>query len=247
MSRSTKNDGEESRTQMIKLLCSVGLAVAIVASSAWLYFAAERQTERERTTDCQGYLTGIATAMHQYYEKYGHFPPAYLVDPSGKPMHSWRVLLLEFLDHELYEQYKFDEPWDGPNNRKLETKMPSCYACKSDRGNKAPWRTNYFVVVGQSTMFPGEKTMSFRELERPRSSTIMLVESIGLDVHWMEPKDLAFDSMSFVVNDRSKPSVSSRHPNGTNVCMADATTVRLVDTPPAALKEMLMLKPAKQK
>ena len=35
-------------------------------------------------------------------------------------MHSWRVLLLPYLDRsDLYKAYDFTEPWDGPNNRKL--------------------------------------------------------------------------------------------------------------------------------
>ena len=41
-------------------------------------------------------------------------------------MHSWRVLILPFLDQQsLYNQYDFREPWNGPNNIKLLNSMPS--------------------------------------------------------------------------------------------------------------------------
>jgi translation elongation factor EF-Tu-like GTPase len=59
-------------------------------------------------------------AVANYHETYGCFPPAYVADRDGKPMHSWRVLILPFLEQqELYHAYNFAEPWDGPNNRKL--------------------------------------------------------------------------------------------------------------------------------
>ena len=48
-------------------------------------------------------------------------------------MHSWRVLLLPYLDQlELYNAYRFDEPWDGPNNRLLADRMPRHYCFSGD-------------------------------------------------------------------------------------------------------------------
>jgi uncharacterized protein DUF1559 len=68
-------------------------------------------------------------AVATYHDTYGTLPPAYIADAEGKPLHSWRVLLLPFLEQrELYEQYDFDEPWDGPNNRKLLAQRPSVFA-----------------------------------------------------------------------------------------------------------------------
>jgi len=47
-------------------------------------------------------------------------------------MHSWRVLLLPFLDQKpLFDQYRFDEPWDGPHNRKLVSQIQYAYRCPS--------------------------------------------------------------------------------------------------------------------
>jgi prepilin-type processing-associated H-X9-DG protein len=230
-------------SRMKKRLCFAGVVLCFGAMAGLLFLSANRANDSARASACQGCLTSIAVAMHKYHERHGHFPPAYQADASGKPAHSWRVLLLEFLDHELYAAYKFDEPWNGPTNRKLESRMPSCYACPADREDKARWRTSYFVVVGEATIFPGSTTIALKDLKRPSSSTILLVESIGQDIHWMEPKDLSFDSMSFVVNDSSKPSVSSRHRNGPNVCMADGTKQRLVQTTPETLRAMLMTGP----
>jgi hypothetical protein len=68
-------------------------------------------------------------AVANYVEEHGHYPPAFLADENGKPMHSWRVLILPYIEErELYKQYKSDEPWDGPSNRKLASRMPRMFA-----------------------------------------------------------------------------------------------------------------------
>ena len=68
--------------------------------------------------------------MHDYHGKNKHFAPAYVADENGKPMHSWRVLLLPMLEQQaLYESYDFDEPWNGPNNSRLLAQTPPSYQC----------------------------------------------------------------------------------------------------------------------
>ena len=65
-----------------------------------------------RASMCKNQLMNIGLALYQYYEQYGSFPPAYIADESGKPMHSWRVLILPYLEESaLYMQYDFNEPW----------------------------------------------------------------------------------------------------------------------------------------
>ena len=89
----------------------------LIAIDAAVSFAS---TQRRARSDCQGRLRQIALALQCYHDVYKSFPPAYVADETGKPMHSWRVLILPFLEQKaLYDQYRFDEPWDGPNNGKL--------------------------------------------------------------------------------------------------------------------------------
>ena len=59
-------------------------------------------------------------AVANYHETFGSFPPAFVNGPDGTPWHSWRVLILPYLQQQkLYESYNFAEPWNGPNNRTL--------------------------------------------------------------------------------------------------------------------------------
>jgi hypothetical protein len=208
-------------------------------------FASLSKTSREAADSsvCLGRLTCIGIAMHDYEAKYGHFPPAFVRGADGKPAHSWRVLLLEFLDKAAFEAYKFSEPWDSPNNRRLESRMPSCYSCPSADGKDSQWRTSFFVVVGAGTVFPGDSTVTFEEIRRPKGQTIMVVESIHRNIHWMEPTDLTFESMRFELDASVTTELSSGHRDGPAVCMVDVSKRRLSGMNPAVFRQMFLIHP----
>jgi hypothetical protein len=188
-----------------------------------------------------GNLSYISVALFDYHDRYGHFPPAYIADRNGKPMHSWRVLLLEFTDTSLYNAYNFNEPWDGPNNRKLADKMPSFYACPNDHDiRSAPTTlTSYVAVVGSGTAFPGIKPVARADIRDRPGQTILIAEAVNSRINWMEPRDLDKSRMSFTLNDPSRPSISSSDPGGPGVIFADGRVDRLnPSVTPAVLKAM---------
>jgi RNA polymerase sigma factor (sigma-70 family) len=98
-------------------------------------------------------LKKLALAMHNYADTHqGHLPPAATVGRNGKALLSWRVELLPFLGEDaLYNQFKHDEPWDSPHNRKLLSKMPVVYAPPGVKTQR-PYSTFYqvFVSAGSS-------------------------------------------------------------------------------------------------
>ena len=51
-----------------------------------------------RRNTCMNNLRNIAFALDNYYQAQGRYPPAFVPDSSGAPMHSWRVLILPYLD-----------------------------------------------------------------------------------------------------------------------------------------------------
>jgi hypothetical protein len=218
------------------------IAFSMVGCTAWVASCVKKVRDSGRRLNCYGSLKCIGVAMHHYHDKYGHFPPAFIADENGEPAHSWRILLMEFIDPETFLAYRFDEPWNSPNNRKLGDKMPNCYACAADPESKEKHRTNYFVVVGPNTVFPGAKTVKLDDIGRSRSETLLVVEAVGQNVHWMEPKDLAFDSMSFTLNDPTRPSVSSKHRRSPNAITVDGSANWLNGVGPDLLREMLQIK-----
>ena len=100
-------------------------------------------------------LKQIGLAFFNYHNANDRFPRAVnLGGKSGKVPYSWRVAILPYIDQQaLYNAYHFDEPWDGPNNRKLIDKMPVIYQYPGAEGTPAKsGSTSYFVFSGPSTV-----------------------------------------------------------------------------------------------
>jgi hypothetical protein len=167
-----------SRPTALGIVCAVSILCACLI--AMLLPAVQSHRTHARRSVCKSNLKQIGLALHNYHDIYGSFPPAYIADENGKPMHSWRVLILPFIDlPQLYEEYSFDEPWDGPNNSKLASKMPPTYACPSSathRGGRGE-STSYMAVVGPHTSWPGATGRKFDEFPDGLSNTILVVES----------------------------------------------------------------------
>jgi hypothetical protein len=188
--------------------------------------------------DCSNNLKQIALAMHNYGDTYKSLPPAFLADEDGKPMHSWRVLILPFLEpieaSSLYEEYSFDEPWDGPANSKLAERMPAVYACRALGPRQGGSVTNYVAVVGDRTAWPGERSTHFRDFADGTSNTLLLMESDSRSVNWLEPRDVSYDEALQMLSLESGTDAPHRYEDflyirheGRNMAMADAS-IRLV-------------------
>jgi hypothetical protein len=189
----------------------------------YLYRAANLEA---RKSMCNANMFQILTAMRRYQSEFGSLPPAAIRDQEGRPLHSWRILLLRYFDPELYAAYDFKEPWNGPKNRKLSARIPRYYRCPSDTGANDSW-TSYVVVVGKETAFPPDRTTSVDDIRDGAATTIIVAETTVSGIDWMEPRDLDFASMSFRVNDRDHPGVSSNDLMGPVMAFANWKIWRL--------------------
>jgi hypothetical protein len=196
-----------------------------------------------RRVECINNLKHITLALQNYHDAHGTFPPAYFADKNGRPMHSWRVLILPFMDEgKLYDQYDFNEPWDGPNNSKLAAKIPRVFQCPSNYGREQSQMTSYVVVVGPETAWPGEKATKLADMTDGSSNTILVVEVADSGIHWMEPRDFHVLQMSTAVNATSGQGISSKHPGIAHVSLADGSTRSVSqDWSPQTLKALLTI------
>jgi len=221
----------------IIVLLVIGVAMALLLMAALTTpHAAHRQAQSFNN------LKQIALALHTYNAKYRTFPPAYIADENGRPMHSWRVLILPYMDQQaLYDQYRFDEPWDGPNNRRLHALVPPMYADPSFPDDTSS-HTNYAVITGENTMFPGAKAVKVRNV-RDGLSTVLAVVSIGeSDIVWCEPRDLEFDKMSLKINDPTRPGIKNETFSGAPVAMGDGSVRELEEEMPEQEVKSLILR-----
>lgn len=138
----------------------------------------------------------IGLAFHNFHDTYGSFPPPQSPNvKDGKPLLSWRVHLLPFIEHgHLYEQFHLDEPWDSEHNIKLASVMPSFYR-QPGVTLKDPRTTTYVVPQGKKTIIPGDGTKTgFRNVIDGTSNTIMaFAVKPEAAVIWTKPDDWQFD------------------------------------------------------
>lgn len=222
------------------------IAIAVCGLFCWpLGVVAKRAIEAQSEARCSANLVEIGAAMAQYEAKYGHLPPAYVTDPNGTPAHSWRVLLLEFLDPALFRQYNFAEPWDGPNNSQLASKMPRVYACPSHDGAASTKISSYAVIVDAESAFPENRFVRIvdiadRTLNIP---TILVAEASNSNIPWMEPRDVRIDLTECDWNDDlHRSGVSSPHRKGAGLLCFGGQVRRVKPTLPMnTLKNMITI------
>ncbi len=150
--------------------------------------------ESARRSQSTNNLKQFALAMHMYADNNKHFPPAASVDKAGKPLLSWRVHLLPYIEQEaLYKQFKLDEAWDSDHNKPLIDKMPKLFENPSSIPLEAG-TTSYLVVRGKETVFHDDKGTKFAEIRDGTSKTILIVEAGPKSaVVWTKPEDIEFD------------------------------------------------------
>ncbi len=195
-----------------------------------------------RRCQCANNLKQIALGLQNYGDKCGCLPPPYVPDKNGKPMHSWRVLVLPYIEQgSLYQAYRFDEPWDGPNNSKLAAAANYAYVCSGDRTTSVQGQTatNYVAVTGKGTAWSSSKLSLSGKLMDDHKILLVEVENSG--INWMEPKDLTVDQAIAGLTSKSGPRISSGHdPRLANAVLADGELVELpTDLSPELLRVAL--------
>lgn len=178
----SNNSGWRKSAGVIVVLIMFGAGVLFVSRYAWVY-----QKGKNRIAVKED-IKRIMLAVHQYHDAHDSFPPAFTLGPDGKRWHSWRALILPYLEPELAKQYRFDEPWNGPHNQSLLAQAPDVF--QSDRVGGPPNAAGYFAVVGERTLWPADQALGFRDIVDGTSNTIAIVENFRTDISWLQPKDL---------------------------------------------------------
>lgn len=153
-----------------------------------------------RQMDSLNNLRMVMLAMHNYHSAYNRLPAPAITSVDGKPLLSWRVAILPFLEEQaLYEQFRLDEPWDSEHNLPLSKRLPKVYATAGLR--LPPGHTAIHATVGEEIgLRPKDKT-AFRDFLDGLSNTILIIESnADSAVPWSKPADVEIDMKDPLAN-----------------------------------------------
>lgn len=195
-------DGFESYSH--GTLPGANLGASAPVAAALLLPAVQSAREAARRAASMNNLKQLGLSMHIYHDKFKAFPAAYSTDEEGKPLLSWRVHVLPFLEQDdLYERFHLDEPWNSEHNRKLIPQMPKIY--RSPRSNAGPGKTVYLANAAEDGFFvpPDEEQRKetqpqgteLADIRDGTSNTIMLVEANHAGaVTWTKPGDFEMNA-----------------------------------------------------
>jgi len=177
-------------------------------------------------------LKQIGLAFHNFESAYAYFP-GNIEDKDGKPLLSWRVAILPYLEEDmLYKQFKLDEPWDSDNNKKLIEKMPKIYA--PIRAKAKAGETFYQRFSGPDTLLEPKKKVKIFSITDGTSNTGLVFEA-GDPVAWTKPADMPFDAK------KALPKLGAHFDGVCHVVMCDGSVIRLKKEPDEKqLKHLIM-------
>jgi hypothetical protein len=173
----------------------VAAAVAVdpEATTAALVEGAEKVRKAAKRIEASNDLKQLVLAVHSYNDATGNLPGAAIYDKNGKPLLSWRVMLLPYIDEgKLYSEFHLDEPWDSDHNKKLLEKMPTTFAPPDSQAFK-DHETHFQALVGPDTAFEKPGLSIPRDFPDGLSNIILFVEAKKA-VPWTKPEDMTFDA-----------------------------------------------------
>jgi prepilin-type processing-associated H-X9-DG protein len=171
-----------------KIALGLGLCGLLVALLLPAVRTARGPTYR---ASCRNNIKQISLAFEQYVKDHGSYPPAYTVDANGKPLHSWRTMLLPYLEQEtLYKSIDLTKPWDDPVNAKALNTVVSAYARPTLSVDSDLQRTTYLAIVTQQSCLRSGTPTAKKDITDGLGKTVVVIEvPENYAVPWMSPQD----------------------------------------------------------
>lgn len=178
--------------------------------------ATQKVREAAARTQSMNNLKQIGIAMHNYHDTMGKLPPAAICDKNGKPLLSWRVAILPYIEQQnLYNQFKLDEPWDSENNKKASSMVVKTFMHPQSPDPNSGL-THYRIFYGKDAIFDLKDSKPFAQITDGLSNTWMVVEA-DEGTPWAKPDEFLYDAK------KPLPKFNSFNKFGFNVLYGDGS------------------------
>ena len=178
-----------------------------VRNSLRMGMANKPQSEEAKLAQLLMNLKEIGLAFQNYGSAFGKFPGTSNTDDhsgwaeAGEKVYpfSWRVAILPYLGYpELYNQYRFNQPWDSEHNLKLLDKMPSYYrspfadagsGTRSDGDAGSLGMSNIVGFASENSALGTGGGLESKTFTDGLSKTLLVVETTQA-LPWTKPVDI---------------------------------------------------------
>jgi hypothetical protein len=214
--------------------CGLGAALLLPAIQA-AYDAGLNFKGREKQ-DIDN-IKMIVLALHNYHDANSKLPPLYTVDAEGKPLHSWRTLILPYLmqTDQLYKKIRLNEPWDSEYNKQFHNVFIEEYFCPKIK-NSVPNKNCNYAVIAEQPLKPKESS-SLYDIRDGTSNTVSVVV-VKKSFCWMDPlADITLEDFLKGINKKDSVVGVDGFSSGVNIGFWD-DSIRFLknDTPTELLK-----------
>lgn len=194
-------------------------AIIMVLGGLILPVVSGPRCTRPREMQCRNNLRNVTLGLIGYKNAHGDWPPPRTFDAQGRPLHSWRTLILPYIDQqELFQSIDLSKPWDDPVNAKAAgTTIPNLICPNS---LKAGPHTNYLAVLRKDGSWildsSGRPTILLMDVDDSRA------------VPWMS----TFDATEDTVASAFGPNRANNHDEGVHFGLSDARIVGIAQGDP---------------
>lgn len=184
----------------VEVLIVVGIISIVLA--LFVSFA-QKARDRALQMETTNGMKQVLLSVHMFSDAYGHFPAPAIFDPTEKPLLSWRIMTVPYIESTrvpFQERFSLEEPWDSEHNIKNLNEF-SHYFGLTQVGPALPGDTHFQTFVGPGTAFelrlPPKTVYKMQvglgkdEFPDGLDNTIFIVEARN-PVPWTKPQDLAY-------------------------------------------------------
>ncbi len=217
--------------ELLVILAIIGIAIALFLP------ATRRAGASARRSQCMNNLKQIALGIQMYESEYGALPPAYTVDADGKPLHSWRTLILPFVEQmPLYQTIDMSKPWNDPANSEALKSIVPAYLCPEVPNIDN--RTTYLAVVARGGCLRSTQSRNLSDITDPHGKTLIVIEvDAEHAVPWMAPTD-ADEKLLLSFG----PKTETAHIGGMNAAFVDGRVEFLsAELPPGEWRRLISI------
>jgi hypothetical protein len=225
-----------ARRRLLVLIVKVsGLTAAVALLSGLtiyvLWPTLDGLKARRDKAACMNNLQLLATALNAYAAQHGSYPTPTVYDANGKPLYSWRVLILKQLgEHSLAAAFKLDEAWDSASNiQLLGQRCPRVFISPGVPMSRGISETNYFLLTGPGTLFPPSGPLSPNNITDGGANTLLIVESENSFAEWSRPIDIDVSKLDTNIGSTGLNTIGGTHAGGATAVFANATPAWLPD------------------